>query len=102
MIALHEHPACFACRLRRCLDTVRVLAGDIHGYSVRVGQVDGVRWYFIQVAYESGATRALAVMPACGYRAEMGEAIEGHDAFSSVHRSEKWPRGADCGRLVAG
>ena len=55
------------------LDTIREIAGDVCGYSANVRQVDGVRWFVVQMAFEGGLLGVLEVLPTAGSMAESYE-----------------------------
>jgi predicted dehydrogenase len=48
------------------IDAMRHIAGDVRDHVVTTRRVDGVTWYTVQLAFESGATGTLDVMPNCG------------------------------------
>ena len=86
-----EHLHARIVRVRRCepefmygtaihpLDAMRAIAGDVACHSAVVREVEGVRWYVVRMAFESGATGVLEVMPTAGCLAESYEWF-GHEA----------------------
>lgn len=57
------------------LDTLRSIAGDIQDYSVKTQIVQGVRWYFVQLQFESRIPGFLEVVPNCGHLQESYELL---------------------------
>jgi myo-inositol 2-dehydrogenase/D-chiro-inositol 1-dehydrogenase len=48
------------------LDAMRHLAGDIGRYTTRSRQVDGTRWFTVEINFINGTRGELEVMPTCG------------------------------------
>jgi predicted dehydrogenase len=55
------------------LDAMRAIAGDIAAWSATDRVVDGVRWFVVQLRFESGAQGLLEVLPNAGSMAESYE-----------------------------
>ncbi|RKX33045.1 MAG: hypothetical protein DRP71_11070 [Verrucomicrobia bacterium] len=57
------------------LDAMRHLAGDIGDYTARSREVEGVRWYSVEMEFIGGARGQLDVMPTCGCVSEQYELL---------------------------
>lgn len=55
------------------LDTMRKIGGNVKEYSVAIRYVGGVRWYIIQLVFETGVLGTLEVLPNSGNTAEFYE-----------------------------
>lgn len=76
------------------LDAMRAIAGDVVSYSATVREVEGVRWYVVQMTFESGTTGVLEVIPTGGCLAESYEWF-GHEARVRVGTGDA-DRGLAC------
>jgi myo-inositol 2-dehydrogenase / D-chiro-inositol 1-dehydrogenase len=77
------------------LDALRAIAGDIRDYSVRTRKVDGIRWYWVDMEFVSGASGLLEVMPTCGNLAES------YEIFGPGYRIRATAGECDTGETIA-
>ncbi len=57
------------------LDAMRHLGGDIGDYTARSREVEGIRWYSVEMDFIDGARGQLEVMPTCGCVSEKYELL---------------------------
>jgi predicted dehydrogenase len=57
------------------LDAMRHLGGDIGDYTARYSEVEGIRWYSVEMDFIDGASGQLEVMPTCGCVSEKYELL---------------------------
>jgi predicted dehydrogenase len=77
------------------LDAMRSVAGDIADWSLRMRTVDGIRWYFIDITFQSGTHGLLEVTPTAGSVAEWYE-FYGPDCRAIAHVGDYGPGDVNC------
>lgn len=77
------------------LDAMRSVAGDIADWSLRLRTVDGIRWYFIDITFQSGTCGLLEVTPTAGSVAEWYEFF-GPDRRAIAHVGDYGPGEVSC------
>ncbi len=77
------------------LDAMRSVAGDIAEWSLRMRTVDGVRWYFIDITFQTGTHGLLEITPTAGSVAEWYE-FYGPDCRAVAHVGDYGPGEVSC------
>jgi len=76
------------------LDAMRKIGGNVEDYSATVRHVGSVRWYIVELVFETGALGVLEVFPSSGSTAEF------YELFGSNYRALARVGRYDSGELI--